>query len=83
MAIYRSKFLPNNTIVGHSGSDRNISTVSKEWLIHSSSSTEVYKQEVPIVIKDDDIDMSVLGDNKIEVEGIKNERNYFRNYWKN
>ena len=76
MAIYRSKFfLPNNTIVGHSGSDRNISTVSKEWLIHSSSfDNEAYKQEVPIVIKDDDIDMSVLGVNKIEVEGIKNEK---------
>ena len=35
--IYRCLFLHENSIVGNSGCDRQVSRVSKEWLLHTGN----------------------------------------------
>ena len=78
MAIYRARHLQERTIVGNAGIDRRISTVSKEWLIHSAKdSVNVFRQEIPLFIEKCDISTTVLNEGKDLVDDDDAKPYYF------
>ena len=71
MDIYRCRYMPENSIVGNSGCDRQVSRVSKEGLLHTGNNEFIPECPITVNLKKLQMTDDEIHQDKIKPEGEK------------